>query len=179
MGSITHWWCVCFIWSLAMVICFRLSGVLWVRILIINYPLIFIIQIRLLIMWLYICTHTHTHTHIYLTMHFPIFEERLCLFGPWNTDLKQILTHILLSSLDVFSLISLPLFFVCTVKRYRFCWHLNVLENCPNALRTHNFKLHCVTTFLERAGRKWTFIKQFLCAVFLFVGCFICQFISM
>ena len=47
-----------------MVICFRLSGVLWVRMLIMNYLFIFIVQIRLLVVWLYICIYTHTHTYI-------------------------------------------------------------------------------------------------------------------
>ena len=158
-----------------MVICFRLSGVLWVRMLIMNYLFIFIVQIRLLVVWLYICIYTHTHTYISYNA-FSYFWRMTCV----SLALKywfETNTYLHFTFL-IFSLISLPLFFVCTIKRYRFCWHLNALENCPNVLRAHNFKLDCVTTFLERAGRKWRFTKQFLCAVFLFLGCFTCQFIS-
>lgn len=105
--------------------------------------------------------------YIYVTYNaLSCFEEVTCISLEfevliWNKDFILIL----LSSLDVFLFFSLPLYFAPS-KGTDFCWHLNALENCPNFLRTHNFKFDCVKTFLEGEGRKWIFIKHLLCAFF-------------
>lgn len=98
-------------------------------------------------------------------MHFAVLKKWLCLFGIWSTDLKQRFHSYFTFLLRCIFILQFAII-LCTVKSYRFCWHLNAFENCPNFLRTHNFKLDCVKTFLEGEGRKWIFIKHLLCAFF-------------